>query len=143
MKQSYNVGIIGATGMVGQRFATLLSGHPWFKVTALAASARSAGKTYKEAVGSRWKLATPMPEEMENMMIFDADADIEKITSLVDFVFCAVDMKKDEIRALEDMADVAGGGEHYASLNYVPLEDWRELSRIRAEKGAGNGGDAR
>ena len=102
MKQSYNVGIIGATGMVGQRFATLLSGHPWFKVTALAASARSAGKTYKEAVGSRWKLATPMPAEMEDMMILDADADIEKITAAVDFVFCAVDMKKDEIRALEE-----------------------------------------
>ena len=73
MKQSYNVGIIGATGMVGQRFATLLSGHPWFKVTALAASARSAGKTYKEAVGSRWKLATPMPSEMEHMMILEED----------------------------------------------------------------------
>ena len=102
MKQSYNVGIIGATGMVGQRFATLLSGHPWFKVTALAASARSAGKTYKEAVGSRWKLATPMPAEMADMMILDADADIEKITSQVDFVFCAVDMKKDEIKALEE-----------------------------------------
>lgn len=102
MKETYKVGIIGATGMVGQRFATLLSGHPWFKVVVLAASARSAGKTYKEAVGSRWKLATPMPSEMEDMVIMDADADIEKITSMVDFVFCAVDMKKDEIKALEE-----------------------------------------
>ena len=102
MKESYQVGIIGATGMVGQRFATLLSGHPWFKVVVLAASARSAGKTYKEAVGSRWKLAVPMPAEMEDMVILDADADIEKITSMVDFVFCAVDMKKDEIKALEE-----------------------------------------
>ena len=102
MKETYKVGISGATGMVGQRFATLLSGHPWFKVVVLAASARSAGKTYKEAVGSRWKLATPMPSEMEDMVIMDADADIEKITSMVDFVFCAVDMKKDEIKALEE-----------------------------------------
>ena len=102
MKEQYKVGIIGATGMVGQRFATLLSGHPWFKVTVLAASARSAGKTYKEAVGSRWKLAAPMPEEMADMVIMDADADIDAITSMVDFVFCAVDMKKDEIKALEE-----------------------------------------
>ncbi|MBQ5545603.1 MAG: aspartate-semialdehyde dehydrogenase, partial [Clostridia bacterium] len=102
MKEQYKVGIIGATGMVGQRFATLLSGHPWFKVTVLAASARSAGKTYKEAVGSRWKLAAPMPEEMADMVIMDADAEIDAITSMVDFVFCAVDMKKDEIKALEE-----------------------------------------
>ena len=101
MKQ-YKVGIIGATGMVGQRFAVLLENHPWFKVTTLAASPRSAGKTYKEAVGDRWLIETPMPKEMENIVICDATADIEKITSQVDFVFCAVDMKKDEIRALEE-----------------------------------------
>ena len=101
MKQ-YKVGIIGATGMVGQRFAVLLENHPWFKVTTLAASPRSAGKTYKEAVGDRWLIETPMPKEMENIVIYDATADIEKITSEVDFVFCAVDMKKDEIRALEE-----------------------------------------
>ena len=101
MKQ-YKVGIIGATGMVGQRFAVLLENHPWFKVTTLAASPRSAGKTYKEAVGERWLIETPMPKEMENIVIYDATADIEKITSEVDFVFCAVDMKKDEIRALEE-----------------------------------------
>lgn len=102
MKQQYNVGIIGATGMVGQRFATLLENHPWFKVEVLAASPRSAGKTYEEVAGNRWKMAAPMPESMKNMVLFDATADIEKIASMVDFCFCAVDMKKDEIRALEE-----------------------------------------
>jgi len=100
MKQ-FNVGIIGATGMVGQRFATLLADHPWFNVTTLAASGRSAGKTYKEAVGKRWAMKTPMPEKMENMIILDA-ADIAAVTANVDFCFCAVNMKKDEIKALEE-----------------------------------------
>ncbi|MBD5105007.1 MAG: aspartate-semialdehyde dehydrogenase [Ruminococcaceae bacterium] len=100
--KKYNVGIIGATGMVGQRFAVLLENHPWFKVTVLAASPRSAGKTYKEAVGERWLLDKPMPESMKDITVMDATADIEKITSQVDFVFCAVDMKKDEIKALEE-----------------------------------------
>lgn len=100
--KKYNVGIIGATGMVGQRFAVLLENHPWFKVTVLAASPRSAGKTYKEAVGERWLLDKPMPESMKDITVMDAAADIEKITSQVDFVFCAVDMKKDEIKALEE-----------------------------------------
>ena len=102
MKEKYNVGIIGATGMVGQRFATLLENHPWFNVVALAASPRSAGKTYKEAVGDRWLMDTPMPKSMENIVINDATADVKEIASKVDFVFCAVDMKKDEIRALEE-----------------------------------------
>lgn len=101
MKQ-YQVGIIGATGMVGQRFATLLENHPWFHVAALAASPRSAGKTYQDAVGSRWAMQKPMPESMKDMVLFDATADVEKIAGMVDFVFCAVDMKKDEIRALEE-----------------------------------------
>ncbi len=100
--KNYKVGIIGATGMVGQRFALLLENHPWFKVTALAASPRSAGKTYKEAVGERWLLDKPMPEPMKDIVVMDATADIEKIASAVDFVFCAVDMKKDEIKALEE-----------------------------------------
>ena len=100
--KTYQVGIIGATGMVGQRFATLLENHPWFHVKALAASGRSAGKTYEEAVGDRWAMSTPMPESMKNMVIFDATADVEKIASMVDFVFCAVNMKKDEIKALEE-----------------------------------------
>ncbi|MDF1495117.1 aspartate-semialdehyde dehydrogenase [Caproiciproducens sp. CPB-2] len=100
--KKYHVGIIGATGMVGQRFATLIENHPWFTVTALAASARSAGKTYKEAVGDHWLMTTPMPKSMENMVVFNAEQDIEKITSLVDFVFCAVNMKKEEIKTLEE-----------------------------------------
>ena len=102
MKEQYNVGIIGATGMVGQRFAVLLENHPWFKVVALAASPRSAGKTYKEAVGDRWYMASSMPASMENIIVNDASADIEEIAAKVDFVFCAVDMKKDEIKALEE-----------------------------------------
>ena len=102
MKQQYNVGIIGSTGMVGQRFATLLENHPWFKVVVLAASPRSAGKTYQEAVGKKWVMTTPIPEEMKDIVVMDATADIEKIAEKVDFVFCAVDMKKDEIKALEE-----------------------------------------
>ncbi|MBQ5591163.1 MAG: aspartate-semialdehyde dehydrogenase [Clostridia bacterium] len=99
--KKYKVGIVGATGMVGQRFAVLLENHPWYEVVLLAASPRSKGKTYKEAVGNRWALEEPMPKSMEDLVIYDATADIEEITSLVDFVFCAVDMKKDEIKALE------------------------------------------
>lgn len=101
MKQ-YNVGIIGATGMVGQRFITLMENHPWFNLKVLAASPRSAGKTYTEAVGSRWAMSTPIPDDVKDMVIYDATADIDKIAAQVDFVFCAVDMKKDEIRALEE-----------------------------------------
>lgn len=95
------VGIVGATGMVGQRFLTLLENHPYFEVTALAASSRSANKTYIEAVGERWKMSTPIPEEYKNMTIIDAQ-NIDSMKELVDFVFCAVDMKKDEIKALEE-----------------------------------------
>ena len=101
MKQ-YNVGILGATGMVGQRFATLLAEHPWFNVKVLAASPRSAGKTYREAVGSRWAMTVPMPEKLADMIVRDLNADMDSIVADVDFVFCAVDMKKDEIRALEE-----------------------------------------
>lgn len=99
--KKYRVGIIGATGMVGQRFAVLLENHPWFSVTALAASARSAGKTYKEAVGNRWRIEKPMPESMADMVIQDA-SNVAEMAAKVDFVFCAVDMPKDEIRALEE-----------------------------------------
>ena len=95
------VGVIGATGMVGQRFLTLLDNHPYFEVTALAASARSAGKTYREAVGSRWKLKTPMPRYAADMIVHDA-ANIEEMKALCSMVFCAVDMKKEDIRAMED-----------------------------------------
>ena len=101
MKQ-YNVGILGATGMVGQRFATLLAEHPWFTVKVLAASPRSAGKTYAEAVGNRWAMPVPMPENLKNMIVRDLNAEMDSIVADVDFVFCAVDMKKDEIKALEE-----------------------------------------
>jgi len=99
--EKMKVGVVGATGMVGQRFLTLLEDHPYFEVTALAASARSAGKTYEEAVGARWKMKTPMPEKYKSMKVIDA-AEIEAMGKLCSFVFCAVDMKKDEIKALEE-----------------------------------------
>ncbi len=99
----YKVGIIGATGMVGQRFVTLMENHPWFELVALAASPRSAGKTYREAIGDRWAMQSALPEKYADLMVLDAVADAEKLASMVDFVFCAVDMKKDEIRALEEM----------------------------------------
>ena len=102
MNKQYKVGIIGATGMVGQRFITLLHDHPWFKITVLAASGRSAGKTYEEALGGRWVMAAPLPENVKSMIVYDAVADLQKIADTVDFVFCAVDMKKDEIKALEE-----------------------------------------
>ncbi|MEG0442224.1 MAG: aspartate-semialdehyde dehydrogenase, partial [Oscillospiraceae bacterium] len=100
--EKYKVGIIGGTGMVGQRFVTLTENHPWFTLVAIAASARSAGKTYEEAVGSRWAMETPIPEAAKQMVILDAERDVAKIAAMVDFVFCAVDMKKDEILALEE-----------------------------------------
>ena len=100
--KKYRVGIVGATGMVGQRFATLLENHPWFEVVALAASPRSAGKTYKEAVGAKWCMTAPIPANMADIVVMDAAKDIDKMAAAVDFVFCAVDMKKDEIKALEE-----------------------------------------
>ena len=101
MKQ-YRVGIIGCTGMVGQRFATLLENHPWFRVVALAASPASAGKTYREAVAGRWAMTSPIPEKFADLVVLDAEADLPKIADMVDFVFCAVNMKKEEIKALEE-----------------------------------------
>lgn len=101
MKQ-YNVAVIGATGMVGQRFISLLEHHPWFHVTTLAASAHSAGKTYEQAVSERWMMSTPIPEAAKSIVVKDAVADAEEIAHSVDFAFCAVDMKKDEIRTLEE-----------------------------------------
>ena len=99
--EKYRVGIVGATGMVGQRFISLLKDHPWFEVNCVAASARSAGKTYREAVGERWAFSWEIPEKVAGMTVVDA-ADIDEASKHVDFVFCAVDMKKDEIRALEE-----------------------------------------
>ena len=99
--KKYNVGIVGATGMVGQRFARLLAEHPWFNVKVLAASPRSAGKSYKEALNNRWSLSGDVPENLADLIVMDAVADIKKIAAGVDFVFCAVDMPKDEVKALE------------------------------------------
>ncbi len=100
--KKYNVGVIGATGMVGQRFVTLLSGHPWFELKVVAASSRSAGKTYEEAVSGRWAMSSPIPENAKALVVKSAEQDIAEIASQVDFVFSAVDMKKEEIKALEE-----------------------------------------
>ncbi len=102
MEKKYNVGVIGATGMVGQRFLTLLANHPWFNVKVVAASARSAGKKYEDAVGSKWCMDVAIPENVKDLVVMNATDDIKEIASQVDFVFCAVDMKKDEIKALEE-----------------------------------------
>lgn len=101
MDKKLRVGVLGATGMVGQRFISLLENHPWFEVVAVAASPRSAGKTYEEAVGGRWKMKTPMPETVKNMVVMNVN-EVEKVASMVDFVFSAVDMTKDEIKKIEE-----------------------------------------
>ncbi len=101
MSNKVRAGIVGATGMVGQRFITLLENHPYFEITALVASPRSAGQKYEDAVGNRWKMQNPIPESVKDMVVMASD-NIEEISKLVDFVFCAVDMKKDEIKALEE-----------------------------------------
>ena len=100
--KTYRVGVIGCTGMVGQRFVTLLENHPWFHLTALAASARSAGKTYEEAVQGRWMLDTPIPNTAKDIAILNADSDAEKMAAEVDFCFCAVNLPAEETRALEE-----------------------------------------
>ncbi len=101
MSEKLKVGILGGTGMVGQRFISLLENHPWFEVVTIAASARSAGKTYEEAVGGRWKMTTPMPEAVKNIVVMNVN-EVEKVAAGVDFVFSAVDMTKEEIRAIEE-----------------------------------------
>lgn len=100
-QKKFKVGIIGATGMVGQRFALLLENHPWFEVKVLAASARSAGKKYGDVVEGRWHMTKDLPEKYKDMVIVDAE-NVEEVASQVDFCFCAVNMKKDEIKALEE-----------------------------------------
>lgn len=101
MNKKLRVGILGATGMVGQRFISLLENHPWFEVVTVAASPRSAGKTYEEAVGERWKMKTAMPEGVKKLVVMNVN-EVEKVASEVDFVFSAVDMTKEEIKAIED-----------------------------------------
>ena len=101
MSDRLKVGILGGTGMVGQRFISLLENHPWFEVTTIAASERSAGKTYEEAVGGRWKMTTPMPEAVKKLVVMNVN-EVEKVAAKVDFVFSAVDMSKEEIKAIEE-----------------------------------------
>ena len=105
--EKLRVGILGATGMVGQRFIALLEQHPWFEVVAVAASPRSAGKTYEEAVGGRWKMDTPMPEAVKKLIVLNVN-EVEKVSGEVDFVFSAVDMTKEEIKAIEEAYAKAG-----------------------------------
>ena len=99
-KEKYNVGIIGATGMVGQRFITLLHDHPWYNIKVLAASPRSAGKAYKDAVGAKWCMDEEIPASVADMVVMNATDDVEKIAKEVDFVFCAVDMKKEDRKSV-------------------------------------------
>ena len=101
MSERLRVGILGGTGMVGQRFISLLEDHPWFEVKVIAASPRSAGKRYEDAVGDRWKMKTPMPEAVKDIVVMNVN-EVDKVASEVDFVFSAVDMTKDEIRAIEE-----------------------------------------
>lgn len=101
MSEKLRVGILGGTGMVGQRFISLLEDHPWFEVTTIAASPRSAGKTYEEAVGGRWKMTAPMPERVKKLVVMNVN-EVEKVAAEVDFVFSAVDMSKEEIKAIEE-----------------------------------------
>ena len=124
--QKYRVGVIGCTGMVGQRFIQLLENHPWFELTALAASIRSAGKTYGEAVQGRWYMSTPLPEAVKAMPVYDALADIDQVVGLVDFVFCAVNMKGEEIIALEQAyakreCPVISNNKQHREFNDVPM----------------------
>ncbi len=101
MSEKLKVGILGGTGMVGQRFISLLEDHPWFEVTTIAASPRSAGKTYEDAVGDRWKMSTPMPEAVKKIIVMNVN-EVEKVAAQVDFVFSAVDMTKEEIKRIEE-----------------------------------------
>mgnify|MGYP002608373014 CR=1 FL=1 len=121
MSEKLRVGILGATGMVGQRFISLLENHPWFEVVTLAASARSAGKTYEEAVGGRWKMDTPMPEAVKKLVVMNV-AEVEKVASTVDFVFSAVDMSKEEnADMIKEASDRFGKEKIYA---YLPTDEY-------------------
>ena len=101
MSEKLKVGILGGTGMVGQRFISLLENHPWFEVTTIAASPRSAGKTYEQAVGDRWKMDTPMPEAVKNIVVMNVN-EVERVASQVAFVFSAVDMTKEELKKIQE-----------------------------------------
>ena len=142
MKQ-YRVAVIGATGMVGQRFVSLLENHPWFTVTALAASSHSAGKTYEQAVGSRWMMSTPIPKSVAGLVVQDAVADAQQIAHSVDFAFCAVDMKKEEIINLTDNGSDLGpmegriddlNGLTVEVITNVSFDDYNEEIRLNPKR---------
>jgi len=116
MNEKLKVGILGGTGMVGQRFIALLENHPWYEVVAVAASPRSAGKTYEEAVGGRWKMTTPMPEAVKKLVVMNVN-EVEKVAACVDFVFSAVDMSKEEIKAIV-MDGWLGDNSLYLAMKY-------------------------
>ena len=132
MSEKLRVGILGATGMVGQRFISLLENHPWFEVVTVAASPRSAGKTYEEAVGGRWKMDTPMPETVKKLIVMNVN-EVEKVAATVDFVFSAVDMSKEEIKKIEE--EYAGTTRGFIAVkpncsiqSYAPvLTAWKEF----------------
>ena len=124
MEKKLRVGILGATGMVGQRFISLLDNHPWFEVVTVAASPRSAGKTYEEAVGGRWKMTTPMPEGVKKLIVHNVN-EVEEVAATVDFVFSAVDMTKDEIRAIaEDIGLMVAHKKDSQEICFIPDNDY-------------------
>ena len=132
MSEKLRVGILGATGMVGQRFISLLENHPWFEVVTVAASPRSAGKTYEEAVGGRWKMDTPMPEAVKKLVVMNV-AEVEKVASTVDFVFSAVDMSKEEnVDMIKEASDRFGKEKIYA---YLPTDAY--LDHVKDYEAAG------
>ena len=123
MEKKLRVGILGATGMVGQRFITLLENHPWFEVVCVAASPRSEGKLYKDAVEGRWKMEAPLSDRIANMTVYNVN-DVEKVSSQVDFVFSAVDMSKEEIKKIEGMpSDIKQGYRQGARLAKIKNTD--------------------
>lgn len=141
--EKWKVGIVGATGMVGQRFVTLMDGHPWFEPVALAASSRSAGKPYAEAVGPKWCMEQEIPDWAKSMIVLDANADAEKLAAQVDFIFCAVDMKKEDIQALEyryaklECPVVSNNSAHRGTPDVpmvIPEINWQHLAVIDAQK---------
>ncbi len=141
--EKWKVGIVGATGMVGQRFVTLMDGHPWFEPVALAASSRSAGKPYAEAVGPKWCMEQEIPDWAKSMVVLDANADAEKLAAQVDFIFCAVDMKKADIQALEyryaklECPVVSNNSAHRGTPDVpmvIPEINWQHLAVIDAQK---------
>ncbi len=141
--EKWKVGIVGATGMVGQRFVTLMDGHPWFEPVALAASSSSAGKPYAEAVGPKWCMEQEIPDWAKSMIVLDANADAEKLAAQVDFIFCAVDMKKADIQALEyryaklECPVVSNNSAHRGTPDVpmvIPEINWQHLAVIDAQK---------